>query len=87
MSYTIHGLDPAPFAPLFGMTDAQLAERRAVRVTATADHGFPCRVSLRDAAAGVIAGLLGDRDVAYVDAYNAAYGCFAARIERNGASG
>lgn len=52
MTYLIAGLSPDPFAPLFAMDDAQLATRHARRVTATADRGFPCRVSLEDARAG-----------------------------------
>ena len=52
MTYAIQGLDPAAFAPLFAMGDAELAANRAVRVTAEADRGYPCRVSLQDAARG-----------------------------------
>ena len=52
MTFRITGLDPRPFAPLFALTDAELADRRARRVTATSDRGFPCRVSLADAEAG-----------------------------------
>ncbi len=52
MTYTICGLSPAPFAPLFALSDAELAARKAVRVTASADRGFPCRVSLEDARCG-----------------------------------
>lgn len=156
MTYAIRGLDPDQFAPLFAMSDEALAERRAVRVRAAANNGFPCRVSLRDADEGeelvlvhhvnhavetpyrnafaiyvrkdasvaaryidecppVFAGrpialrgydadgalaaarltLPGDADegiralfddaaIAYIDAHNAAHGCFAARIERHG---
>lgn len=51
MTYTITGLDPADFAGLFALDDAALAERGARRVTATGP-GYPCRVSLSDAAAG-----------------------------------
>lgn len=160
MTYCITGLDPATFAPLFCLDDAELAARRAVRVIATSDHGFPCRVSLEDARAGetlillnhishdvetpyhssyaiyvrekaasaavyrgqlppVFAGrplglrgfdaggvlrdarlalpgeaeakiveLLDNADIAYIDAHNAAHGCFAARIDRDeGAAG
>ena len=36
-----------------------------------------------DAERGIVA-LFGDPDVAYIHAHNAAYGCFAARIDRNG---
>ncbi len=154
MTYSIQGLSPEPFAPLFALDDAGLAAINARRVTATADRGFPCRVSLEDAKAGealillhhishdvetpyrsayaiyvrpgveaatyrdelppvfegrplalrafdtdgmlqtarlagpgeadgAIRDLFADDAIAYIDAHNAAYGCFAARIERN----
>lgn len=51
MTYRITGLDPAPFKPLFGLSDEALAERGAVRMTVT-DPTFPCRVSLTDRAVG-----------------------------------
>ncbi len=51
MTYRIEGLKRANFAALFAMSDAELAERGAVRVTADGP-GFPCRVSLEDAEAG-----------------------------------
>jgi Protein of unknown function (DUF1203) len=154
MTYRITGLDPEPFAPLFTLSDAELADRGARRVTAAADRGFPCRVSLRDAdqgdrlillhhtshevatpyrsayaiyvregaepaeyvdatppvfegrplglrgfdAAGMlrdarlaapgeaeakILDLFANPEIAYIDAHNAAHGCFAARVERH----
>lgn len=52
MTYIIRGLDPDPFAPLFHLDEAGLAAINARRVIATADRGFPCRVSLEDAKAG-----------------------------------
>jgi hypothetical protein len=52
MTYRIAGLDPADFADLFELSDSELAARNAMRVTATASRGFPCRVSLEDAQAG-----------------------------------
>lgn len=155
MAYSITGLDPDRFAPLFAMDDAALAARNARRVIATADRGFPCRISLEDARAGealillhhtshdvetpyrsayaiyvrpgvaaatyrdapppvfegrplalrafdrdgmlqnarlagpgeadgAIRDLFADDRIAYIDAHNAAHGCFAARIERDG---
>lgn len=154
MTYTITGLGAEQFAPLFAMDDAELATRGARRVTASADRGFPCRISLEDARAGeqlillhhvshdvetpyrsayaiyvrpdvhaatycdevppvfegrplalrafdsagmlqtaalaapgdadkAIRDLFDDEGIAYIDAHNAAHGCFAARIERN----
>jgi len=52
MTYRIAGLPKAPFAPLLDLDDGDLAAHCAVRVTADADRGFPCRVSLVDAARG-----------------------------------
>ncbi|WP_033074546.1 DUF1203 domain-containing protein [Sphingopyxis sp. MWB1] len=154
MTYSIAGLDPADFAPLFAMDDAALAERGAMRVTAAAPKSFPCRISLVDAAHGetlillhhishdvptpyrsayaifvrqnveaahyedrvppvferrpiamrgfdaqgmlrdaklalpgeadaAIRALFADESIAYIDAHNAAHGCFAARVRRS----
>lgn len=52
MTYRIAGLPKAQFAELFELDDAALAARGARRVIASADQGFPCRVSLADAHAG-----------------------------------
>ncbi len=154
MTYSIRGLSPESFAPLFALDDAALAAINARRVIATADRGFPCRISLEDAKAGealillhhvshdvatpyrsayaiyvrpgvaaatwrdelppvfegrplalrafdadgmlqtarlagpgkadgAIRDLFADDGISYIDAHNAAHGCFAARIERN----
>ena len=52
MTYRIDGLSPEPFAPLFALSDGELAAARARRVVADSPSGYPCRVSLRDAAPG-----------------------------------
>ena len=52
MTYRIEGLDPACFAFLVGLSDHALAEQGAIRVTADATPGFPCRVRLVDAEPG-----------------------------------
>jgi Protein of unknown function (DUF1203) len=156
MTYRIRGLSAEPFQELFACTDRELSARRAVRVRADSDRGFPCRVTLEDARVGetlvlchhtshdvdtpyrsayaiyvretageaaefvdsvppvfdgrpialrgfaasgmlqaaalampgdadaAIRTLLADGAVAYIDAHNAAHGCFSARIERHG---
>jgi hypothetical protein len=76
MTYAIRGLDPAPFAPLFSMTDAELAAIRAARVTAAADRGYPCRVSLRDAAQGDDLILLHHTSHAVDTPYRSAYAIY-----------
>ena len=51
MSYVVRGLDPAPYRPLFGLTEQELADRGVVRMTVSSPT-FPCRVSLTDRAIG-----------------------------------
>ncbi len=51
MDFRITGLSREPFLPLFELSDAELAARGAQRRIADGP-GFPCRVSLADAAAG-----------------------------------
>jgi hypothetical protein len=52
MSFVISALPSAPFAPLFELSDTELAERGAVRRIADKQPGFPCRISLRDVEPG-----------------------------------
>lgn len=52
MTYAMTGLAPAPYANLFMLSDTDLAQHGARRVTATASPGFPCRISLQDAEIG-----------------------------------
>ena len=53
MSFRITGLPAEDFAPLFDLTDTELAARGAVRRIAEArTPGAPCRISLTDAQAG-----------------------------------
>ncbi|GGM29583.1 hypothetical protein GCM10009425_45190 [Pseudomonas asuensis] len=52
MSFRITGLDPAPFKPLFGLSEAELSNARAMRYIADQTPGFPDRVSLKDVEPG-----------------------------------
>ncbi len=52
MTYRIQGLLAETFQPLFTMTDAELAAHGAVRQRADSHPGYPCRISLTDAAIG-----------------------------------
>jgi hypothetical protein len=52
MSFQVSALDPEPFRHLFGRDDAALATLGATASTAEQSPGYPCRISLRDAAAG-----------------------------------
>jgi hypothetical protein len=51
-SFRIHALPAEPFASLFALADHPLHERGIRRVTAQESPGYPCRVSLQDAAVG-----------------------------------
>jgi hypothetical protein len=51
MTYRIKGLEPAPFAHLFELDDAELKARGMTRMSVD-NPNFPCRVSLRDADIG-----------------------------------
>jgi hypothetical protein len=52
MSFRIQGLSPAPFAGLYGLSEAELAARGAIRYVVDRAPGYPDRVELRDAAPG-----------------------------------
>ena len=51
MNFTVSGLSPEPFVPLYGLSDGELAERRARRVVVDGS-GFPERIEMRDAEPG-----------------------------------
>ena len=86
MTYAIHGLDPAQFAPLFAMSNAELAAIRATRVKAAASHGFPCRVSLEDAREGDDLILLHHTSHAVDTPYRSAYAIFVRAAAEQAAS-
>lgn len=52
MNFQISGLPWSKFAPLFSMSDEELARHDAVRAVADKCPAYPCRVSLRDAEVG-----------------------------------
>jgi hypothetical protein len=52
MNFQVTGLPLSQFAPLFSLTDQELAARDAVRVISDGKSGYPCRVSLQDAQKG-----------------------------------
>lgn len=76
MTYRIHGLSPEPFRPLFGLSDAELAGRQAVRVTADDNFGFPCRITLEDAAQGETLILLNHVSLEAATPYRASHAIF-----------
>lgn len=51
MTYRIKGLEPAAFAPLFELDNAELEAKGMARMTVD-NPNFPCRISLRDCELG-----------------------------------
>ncbi len=51
-TFQLSGLDHAQFLPLFDLTDTELGAQGIARKRATTQPGFPCRISLEDAAIG-----------------------------------
>ena len=83
-SYRVRGLDPAPFKPLFGLSDEELADRGIVRMTVSSPT-FPCRVSLTDRAIGETVLLLNHISHAVANPYRAAHAIFVTEGEEEAA--
>src|SRR4051812_7302554 len=83
-SYRVKGLDPAPFKPLFGLSDPELAERGIVRMTVTSPM-FPCRVSLTDRAIGETVLLVNHVSHDVANPYRAAHAIFVTQGEEKAA--
>ena len=81
MTYRIKGLDPAPYKPLFGLSDDELSERGIVRMTVT-DPTFPCRVSLTDRPIGEEVLLLNHVSHDVANPYRASHAIFVADAEQ-----
>ncbi len=52
MTFRITGLDAAPFRPLFGLPDADLARLGVLRFQVDAAPGYPDRIEMREARPG-----------------------------------
>ncbi len=78
MSFQISGLPVAPFAPLFALSDADLAQRGIVRKVAekSPTSRFPCRISLRDAETGSRVLLLNFEHLPVATPYRSSYAIY-----------
>jgi hypothetical protein len=81
MSYVVRGLDPAPFEPLFGLSNEELAKHGAVRMTVT-DPTFPCRVSLTDRSIGETVLLVNHVSHDAANPYRATHAIFVAEAQQ-----
>ena len=85
MTYRIKGLDPAPYRPLFGLTDAELAERGVIRMSVSKKPSFPCRVSLTDRDVGESVLLLNHVSHDVAGPYRASHAIFVTEGEERAA--
>lgn len=76
MSFQISGLKFAEFAPLVGLSDAQLEALNVRRVVANRSPGFPCRVSLVDAQPGESVLLVNYEHLPVASPYRARYAIY-----------
>lgn len=76
MSFIITGLEAKEFAPLFALSDEDLAERGIMRKKATSKPGFPCRVTLEDAEPGETVLLLNYESHKAETPYRSAYAIY-----------
>jgi hypothetical protein len=80
MSFHITGLPLSHFAPLFALTDQQLAARDAVRVVSDGRSGYPCRVSLQDAQTGESLILLNYEHLAVASPYRSRHAIYVREV-------
>lgn len=84
MTYRIKGLEPAPFAALFDLDDAQLNAKGIVRMTVD-NPNFPCRVSLKDCAIGDVVLLLNHVSQGRDNPYRATHAIFVSKSAQEAA--
>ncbi len=76
MHFEISGLDPAPFAPLYGLPDAELAAHGVLRRLVDSEPGYPDRVTLRDAPRGATVLLLNHTHLPQDSPYRASHAIY-----------
>ena len=76
MPFRIRGLDPAPFAHLFGLPDEALAALGVTRCIADAKPGYPDRIEVRDVEPGETVLLLNYEHQPAKTAYRASHAIF-----------
>jgi hypothetical protein len=84
MTYRIRGLNPAPYRPLFGLSDAELAIKGVVRMTVD-DPTYSCRVSLTDRDIGETVLLINHVSHDVAGPYRASHAIFIAEADQEAA--
>lgn len=76
MPFTVTGLSPEPFRPLFGLDEAALAEQGVLRVRVEAPASAPCRITLEDAEPGETVLLLNHEHLAVDTPYRSRHAIY-----------
>lgn len=76
MTYQIAGLDPSPFAPLYGLSNEELSQQGIVRMRVSDRPGFPCRIRLDDGEIGETVLLLNHVSHDVANPYRASHAIF-----------
>lgn len=82
MSYVVRGLDPAPYQPLFGLSDEDLEARGIVRMTVSRKPSFPCRITLEDRNVGETVLLLNHLSHDVANPYRASHAIFVGKADQ-----
>ena len=80
MPFTITGLSPEPFRPLFGLSDAALAAQGVIRVHIDAPASAPCRITLADAEPGETVLLLNHEHLPVATPYRSRHAIYVREI-------
>ena len=76
MSFIVSGLPLETFQPLFGLSDAELAERGVVRRRVAEGDRAPCRITLEDTGPGASVLLLNYEHQATASPYRSRYAIY-----------
>lgn len=76
MSFQIHALPHDQFDHLFAMSESELTEAHAIKMTVSTSPGYPCRVSLADANIGETVILVNYEHQSADSPYRAAHAIF-----------
>lgn len=85
MAFTVTGLSPERFQPLFGQDEATLADQGVIRVRVEAPASAPCRITLEDAEPGETVLLLNHEHLPVDSPYRSRHAIYVREIAQEAA--